>query len=103
MGEKYTCLLSWQNEGKFHKNVHLSSAVAHKAGHPACAAAAADVDVHNFVRPAFVAVAAADEDDEGAATWAGEDELAFHRDGAVAVGAYTWPMGPSEVEQACPS
>lgn len=92
MGEKYTCLLSWQNQGDFHKNAHLSTDVAHKTGHPACAAGAAGVDARKFVRPAVVAVAAADEDEvedgEGAATWAGEDEVAFHRDGSAAA-AYT--------------
>lgn len=43
-----------------------------------------------FVHPAFVAVAAADEDEDGedVATWAGEDEVALHRDGSAAA-AYT--------------
>lgn len=59
------------------------------------------MDVHNFVRRAFVV--GVGEDDEGAATWAGEDEEAYHRDGVAAAAAYTWRMGPSEVEQVCPS
>ena len=71
----------------FHKNDHLSTDVAHKTGHPACGVGAADADSRKFVHPSFVA-AVEDEDVEDAATWAGDDEVAFHR-GVPTAATYT--------------